>query len=520
MRKITIIFVLVGLCLAGISSALAQGLPRSTGIGFRGGSWGLKATDDDEANIFSLNFSGFGGSLFFFTRFHDRMFFELSMSGVVDTRIKISNVESSNMNAVLLGMRYDLLPLSTTSVIQPYVNLGIGAYMMTRSSVGLNINLIGDAKFSMYAGLGANLILAKWIGLNFHMNQHFVNLTTTSMENLTGSEFGMGLFFMWGKRREIFRVEEVKVIVRDIYPAYYQFYNTYPIAMVAVRNSVRYPIEVNIRSSIQGYTERETESGFRRIEPGETVDVPIHALFGSQLLNANQREPAVIDLEVEARGGAVHKQSLSAHVMVHNRNAWNGEIDKLAFFITPEDERVLEMSRTVEERMTRTGDRSVPALAITKELFNVFMSQGLRYRTDPNIPFYKDDRVQFASETMDLMTGDCDDLVVLFSSLLESVGISTAFIDVEDPAKELAHVYLMFDTGLTREDGYLVSPNEKRYVVRGDSSGRRTVWVPLETTLIHEGFDAAWQAGARTYLEEGILRHGIADGWVKIIDVD
>ena len=121
---------------------------------------------------------------------------------------------------------------------------------------------------------------------------------------------------------------------------------------------------------------------------------------------------------------------------------------------------------------------------------------------------------------MDLMTGDCDDLVVLFSSLLESVGISTAFIDVEDPAKELAHVYLMFDTGLTREDGYLVSPNEKRYVVRGDSSGRRTVWVPLETTLIHEGFDAAWQAGARTYLEEGILRHGIADGWVKIIDVD
>jgi len=116
--------------------------------------------------------------------------------------------------------------------------------------------------------------------------------------------------------------------------------------------------------------------------------------------------------------------------------------------------------------------------------------------------------------------GDCDDLVVLYASFLESVGINTAFVEVRDPEKDMAHLYLVFDTGLAAQEGHLITSNEKRYVLRGASAGRPTVWIPVETTLIEAGFDQAWNAGAMAYLQEGVLRSGIAQGWVRIIDVD
>ena len=501
------------------SDGMAQGIPRKTGLGVRGMLWTLKPGHESSVTPFSVSTSGVGGSLFFFSRINDNLFFEASLNSVVDAEIG-PGVESTVLSPFLFGIRYDLMPTRLERAFQPYVGAGIGSYWLMHSKVGLGVSASMDARVGAYAGGGVNVVLARWLGLNSDMKYNFVDLKNTKVDKYTGLEVSFGFFFMWGKRREIFRVESVKVIVQDIYPAYYQFYNTYPIAMVTVRNTVRYPIEVNVRSRIQGYTERETESGFRRIASGETIDVPIHALFGRRLMEADQRVPAVIDLNLEVRGGAVHTQSLSAHVMVHHRNAWNGEIDKLAFFITPDDDRVLEASRSAEECIPDAPDQAVRTLEIARRLFDEFGERGFRYRADPNIPFYRDDRVQFATETMELMTGDCDDLVVLFSSLLQSAGISTAFVDVQDPEKDLAHVYLMFDTGLAAEEGFLVSPNEKRYVLRRNASGKRTVWIPLETTLIQGGFEPAWRAGARAYLEEGLLRHGIADGWVNVIDID
>ena len=118
-----------------------------------------------------------------------------------------------------------------------------------------------------------------------------------------------------------------------------------------------------------------------------------------------------------------------------------------------------------------------------------------------------------------MKTGDCDDLVVLYSSLLESVGIKTAFVDVQDPEKEVAHVYLMFDTGVTPEQSGLISSNEKRFVIREKASGKRTVWIPVEATFLEEGFEAAWKTGALRYLQEGLLRNGLSEDWVRIIDI-
>jgi len=523
---------LITLCSIFIATNLfAQGMYKSTGIGIRSAIW--KPTDPGSSidvgayPITILSGSGEGGLIYFFTRLKDRWYLEMSIGGLgnlVLTKVgtRGTYTGSSNIVPFLFGARYDWLSPEYGSIFQPYLSFGGGLHWVnrTKNSVTNQIDISSDTdvKTGFYGGIGLNVPLASWFALNTDIKVHLLDFNPS--EDYSGVEYGFGFSFMWGSNPEIFRVEEVKVIVQDIYPAYYQFYNSYPLALVMVKNMVSYPIEVNIYSDIKGYSERSQESGFIKINPGETKDIPVYALFGPKLLYATQREPAVIDLELEARAGATHTKTISVNVIIHSRNAWNGEIDRLGFFITPDNEKVMEISRNVVGQNPDSNPESIKNFTTAKSLFDELKKMGIRYQSDPNIPFYQDDYVQFAIETKEKGVGDCDDLVVLYASLLESVGINTAFVQVKDPHKEIAHLYLLFDSGSSPGEGHLISSNEKRYLIREKSSGKKSLWIPIETTLVEEGFEQAWKTGAMTYLEEGILRAGISEGWVRIIDVD
>jgi len=167
-----------------------------------------------------------------------------------------------------------------------------------------------------------------------------------------------------------------------------------------------------------------------------------------------------------------------------------------------------------------SGEEKLRNFYSAAHLFDALSELGIRYHSDPLIPFYRDDRVQYAYETLELKSGDCDDLVVLYASLLESVGINSAFVEVRDPEAELAHVYLMFNSGIIAQDGHLISSNDKRYVLRENSIGQKTVWIPVETTILEDGFEEAWKSGALQYLQDGILAGGITKDWVRVINVD
>jgi hypothetical protein len=137
-----------------------------------------------------------------------------------------------------------------------------------------------------------------------------------------------------------------------------------------------------------------------------------------------------------------------------------------------------------------------------------------------NDPKQSADNVQYPSETLQLRGGDCDDMTICFSSLLNSVGISTAFIDVIPPEdSSRSHIYLMFDTSLDPKYGNAISSNAKRYIVRKNPKGVETVWIPIETTVITRGFEAAWSQGAQQYFDDVEVGLGLIKGRVKIVDV-
>jgi outer membrane protein W len=524
-----------GLMWAACASMVsAQGITRSTGLGLRGAFWKINnhsggvLVKDQAGMSSSVDVEGFGVDLIFFSRLHRNWFLESSIGALARVHEKETGlfedvVDVSTMIPFLVGMRYDVLTGRIQSAIQPYVCAGVGTYWFVQTAVkdeGVldeQVSVNSDFKFGGYSGLGTHLILKSWFALNFDARYHFVDFSSANPNS--GFEFGFGFCFMWGQKREIFRVRSVKVIVEDIYPAYYRFYNTYPLAMAAIENTADFPIEVNLRSWIDRVTDGVRQSGFISIPKGATKDLPVYLLFGPKLLKAETREPAVINLEVEAKAGVTLTKSFSAQVTVHSRNAWNGEIDKLPVFVTPDDPEIIALTRNVVQRDTAQIPPALQKFEQARRLFDALSRRGIRYQSDPNIPFDRDDRVQFASATLSLGSGDCDDLSVLFSSVFESVGISTAFVDVRDPGTAQGHVYLLFDSGLEPEQGILITSNEKRTVVRERGQGKASLWIPLETTLVQAGFETAWKEGAAQFEEQGNLRQGLAEGWMKIIDV-
>jgi hypothetical protein len=510
-------------------------MTRANGAGFRMNFWNITGrptqinlrAGEENPNI---DISGAGGTLFFFTRIDENLFFDLSFGAVasVQTIPGSENNDSSHVNVVipiLLGVHYDVLPSHLTSSVQPYVSLGMGPYWVQKGQGNFDSDQTDvegsfEAEFLYggYAGLGTNIMFTDWIALNLDLKYHMVDFNAHN--KYSGLDFGLGVSFMWGQKRELFQLQDIKVIVKDVYPAYYQFYNTYPIALVTIKNLASHPIEVNVRSEIDFYSERPGESGFTEIPAGEVADIPVNAIFGPRLLKAGDNKPAVLDIQVEGRAGQTEKKDYSTQIVIHSRNAWNGDMDKLVYFVTPGDDQIFTMNRTIVGELEIDPEQEVESVVKAHTIFNTLKDRGIRYHRDPNIAFYRDDRVQFAVETLRLGNGDCDDLVVLYSSCLESLGIRTAFVEVKDPNEEIAHLYLLFDTGIPPEEGQRISTNEKRFVIRSGNSRRETIWLPIETTVMEQGFDKAWEIGALAYLEEGIVRNGLSEGWVRIIDVN
>lgn len=532
MKAGTIFLIVILIVSFSYSDAFSQGMSRSTGLGLRVGFWNItghptKFSSSLTGSDVNVDIGGVGAGLYFFSRFYQNWFLEFNfgaMAGIhgEHNQQNIYNVKATSIAPILFGLRYDILSTRMPSSIQPYFAAGSGSYWIgTSEEISLYpgiesaINIESTQKYGAYLGGGANILVASWLALNFDLKYHFVDFEFE--KGYSGLGFSMGFSFMWGSKREIMQIKDIRLIVPDIYPAYYQFYNTYPLALVSIKNVAGYPIEVNVRSNLRPYSERPKDSGFIRIDKGKTVDVPVTAIFGNRLSQVSQRDPAVLDIEVEARAGTTFKKQLSAQLIVHTRNSWNGEMDKLGWFLTPDDEEVMRLSREFTQSIQNNDEMILFRKA--QAVFEKLRELGIGYRHDPNILFYQDDRVHYAMETIAQHGGDCDDLVILYASFLESLGLRTAFIETRDPEKEIAHLYLLFATGLPAEQGHLISSNEKRFILRDKSSGQKEIWIPIETTLIEKGFEDAWKMGATEFLRDGIIRNGVEQGWVKVIDV-
>ena len=325
---------------------------------------------------------------------------------------------------------------------------------------------------------------------------------------------------MFGNIRDRLAVIESVEILSAVYPSSYEVFAYNPIGTARVKNISARPIHAKTAFFVDRYMDEPTESEPVYIQPGETVDVQLTAVFNDRIRNVSTLTIKEGSVTINASPAEQYDDRYQTRVLIHGRNAWDGDVMTLRYFVTPDDQEVIRYSRDVlldhRDSLIRT-DRSLEPFLKARTLFDDLASK-LMYVNDPK---QSSDYVQYPAETLRLRGGDCDDLSVCFVSLLSSIGLSTAFIDVVPPDRpEASHIYLLFDTGLDPKFGSHIARNPKRYVVRKDRRGLETVWIPIETTVIARGFDEAWTHGAQEYFDDVEIGLGTIKGWVRIVDIN
>jgi hypothetical protein len=134
-------------------------------------------------------------------------------------------------------------------------------------------------------------------------------------------------------------------------------------------------------------------------------------------------------------------------------------------------------------------------------LFEALASYGINYVIDPAssfVEFSEDssalDSLNYPYQTLYYRGGDCDDLSILYCSLLEALGIDTAFITIP------GHIYCAFDIGTPGEGE---GKQGEGWRVEGVIEHGGKLWLPVEITVPGEGFRAAWRIGAREWRAAG-----------------
>jgi tetratricopeptide (TPR) repeat protein len=238
------------------------------------------------------------------------------------------------------------------------------------------------------------------------------------------------------------------------------------------------------------------------------VDVPVTALFNEAMMDLTENITANASLHISYRALSQAKQTeLPLQMPIYHRNAMSWDDDRRASsFVSPRDPAAKLFARYVQSvtdtrlRPTNGAVGRIPRnIQYALGLFEALKIYGINYVIDPSSSYVELsenasslDTLNYPYQTLYYRGGDCDDLSILFCSLLEVLGIDTAFITIP------GHIYMAFDSGLTEEEGreQFFLPDELIY-----HDGK--AWVPLEITLTAAPFYQAWRVGARQWRNAG-----------------
>jgi len=303
-------------------------------------------------------------------------------------------------------------------------------------------------------------------------------------------------------------MELIDVQIPTLYAALYKHYADEAICKVTVLNDSGVDLKnAAIAIFIPGYMDSPTKSEERDVITDEeevTFEFPV--VLNQNVLTLLDSTTINAEISVLYKNENQPQRMVSSFpVELYHPNAMTWDDDrKLASFITPLEANVRSLSRGVANtvsQMNTEGLQKVMLQAMT--MFDALSTEHLSYVRDPQSPLSGDndtlDYIQYPRQTLEAKTGDCDDLTVLYCSLLESIGIETAFITVP------GHVFMMFNTKQLQA-GYSSITTDRDKVIFYNGF----VWIPVETTLVGKHFKEAWFNAAQSiqiYKQRGTISY-------------
>jgi len=282
-----------------------------------------------------------------------------------------------------------------------------------------------------------------------------------------------------------------------VFPAMQNWYSKNPLASIHIQNIERFPIQdVEVTFYQKGFMDSPTLCAkLPSLGPGESADVGIVAAFNQEVFRNEGITPLSGELVVTYRGkGRSGEQKTSVSYDLHDKSAITWDDDrKIAAFITPADSALRNYASYIRQASKDKGIAGYnEAVQFAAQLFHALAELGILYQVDPTQPFQAVsgnaqtiDSVNLPRDTMRRITGDCDDLTALYSAIIESAGISSAFITVP------GHIYAAINTKTAPKDFAEIHADRSMTITVGDE-----LWVPVEITMIGTStFNEAWRKG-------------------------
>ena len=297
-------------------------------------------------------------------------------------------------------------------------------------------------------------------------------------------------------------LEIVKAQFYDIFPVFYKYYDENPLGIAVIHNWEKIPTtDINVTVFVRQYMDIPKECKTPgTLEAGEEAEIELTALFNNKVLEITEGTKVAAEIIVEyTHKGTVYESKYSETIRIFDRNAINWDDDrKAAAFVTAKDPVVLRFSKNVAGMIQDKGSKAVDKnLLMAMALHEAISLYGMSYVIDPTTPYAEFsankqavDFLQFPKQTLEYRAGDCDDLSILYSALLESVGVETSFITIP------GHIFMAFAVAMDPEQARKRFSRQDELIFRDEK-----VWIPVEVTEIGGGFLKAWQTGAQEWRE-------------------
>ncbi len=297
-----------------------------------------------------------------------------------------------------------------------------------------------------------------------------------------------------------------------IFSANYKYYQKNPVGKITIKNNTENDFtNVKLSFFFKDFMDFPSDTIVEAVKAGEQTEVPLAATLNNRILNINEDTPIQCQLTLTYyMDGAEKTVTLNKPVKVLSKNAivWDNSA-RLANFITIKDTPIMAFRAfALGEKKKFEGEADLLDDSILTALmaWEALGEYGISYLADPANPYsvLKStenlvlDTVQFPRNTLQLKSGDCDDLTALFASIFEASGLHVALLDFP------GHIALMFDTGET--DANAVGLPED-YLIKYNN----TWWVGVETTMVGKSFQDSILHVADLYRK--------MDKDVKVIDV-
>ena len=215
--------------------------------------------------------------------------------------------------------------------------------------------------------------------------------------------------------------------------------------------------------------------------------------------------------------------------------AYREKLDPMVAFIDPTDPVTKSFALSASQITVDNGNTiQISNLLNAMKIYEALSSRGIEYRSDDSLPFQSiygrgyvvDETTSYTQSLLsaaDLwyidvdgpfkkmryprtmlgtkkLVADCDELTVLYSTLLESIDIRTKIVDLGEDT------FLMFETNLNPSSDLNI---KKRLVVHNEGKS----WIPVDVRAFGSSFVSAWKAGAEAY------ENGKIQGELKLVDV-